>query len=159
MKTRIHPAPGAALLLACWLAAPGPAHAAMSGFAFVQEDGSLRMSDGIVRLYGIYIPPTDQTCYDFVRPAMCGQQALLALRFKTEGEFIHCAERSVNPDRSITATCSVGKEDLGTWMLQRGWAAALPDAPYEYTVMERMARSRGIGIWGIAVEPARPARR
>jgi endonuclease YncB( thermonuclease family) len=152
MKTTIHPAAGASIFLACWLAGWMPAHAAVSSFAYVQSDGTLRMDNSVIRLYGIYIPPTDETCYDFVRPAMCGQRALLALRFKTEGEFVHCTERAVNPDHSITASCAVGNEDLGTWMLQRGWAAALPDAPYEYTVMERMARTRGIGIWGIPVE-------
>jgi len=44
---------------------------------------------------------------------------------------------------------------LSEWMLQSGWAVALPDAPFEYSAMESIARSRGIGIWGIPVDVIR----
>ena len=37
-------------------------------------------------------------------------------------------------------------------LLRQGWAAALPDAPYEYKVLEKIARTRGIGIWGIPLD-------
>ena len=139
-------------LLACMFSAWTPAQAEISSFAFVQEDGTLKVSGYVIRLYGIYIPTTEQTCYTFVRPPMCGPRATLALEFKIGGDFIHCTERGTNPDNTNTASCSLDKEDLSEWMLQRGWAAALPGAPYEYAVMESMARAKGIGIWGIAVD-------
>jgi endonuclease YncB( thermonuclease family) len=106
----------------------------------------------LIQLYGVYIPPTEQTCSTFIRPMPCGTRAALALDFKIAGEFVHCAERAKNQDGSITASCSAGREDLSEWMLQRGWAVALPDAPFEYAVMEKIARSRGIGIWGIPID-------
>lgn len=134
------------------------AHAELSSFAFVQEDGTLRVRGTVVRLYGITIPPTEQTCYTFMRPPMCGQRALLALEFKIGGDFIHCAEQTYNADNTVTAFCTYDKEDLSAWMLQSGWAAALPNAPANYFVLEDMARAKGIGIWGIAVEQA-PRRR
>lgn len=56
---------------------------------------------------------------------------------------------ATNPDGSLTARCSSEGEDLSAWMLQRGWAVALPDAPFEYQTMEKIARAQGIGIWGI----------
>lgn len=137
------------------IAQPMSACAEISSFAFVQEDGSLTVASHLVHLYGIYIPPTDHTCYTFIRPTPCGTRASLALEFKISGDFVHCEEREKNPDGSIIASCTANGEDLSAWMLQKGWALALPDAPFQYTALERIARSRGIGIWGIPVDPAR----
>lgn len=127
----------------------------ISSFAFVHDDGSLTVDGYLVRLYGIYIPPTDQTCYTFIKPPPCGTRASLALDFKITGYFVHCIQRAQNADGSITASCSVGGEDLSEWMLQRGWAVALPDAPFQYAAMERIAQAKGIGIWGIPVDVIR----
>lgn len=127
----------------------------ISSFAFVQEDGSLKVSGSLIHLYGIYIPPTDQACYTFIRPVPCGTRASLALEFKISGDFVHCIPRATNPDGSITASCTVGTEDLSAWMLQKGWAVALPDAPFEYLALEKIARSRGIGVWGLPIDSIR----
>lgn len=124
----------------------------ISSFAFVQEDGSMKVAGELIHLYGIYIPPTDQTCYTFIRPVPCGTRASLALDFKISGDFVHCIPRATNPDGSITASCSAGNEDLSAWMLQKGWAVALPDAPFEYLAMQKIAQSRGLGIWGIPID-------
>ena len=131
------------------------AQSEISSFAFVQDDGSLKISGSLVRLYGIYIPPTDQSCYSFIRPVPCGSRASLALDFRISGAFVHCLPRATNPDGSITASCTVDKEDLSAWMLQKGWAVALPDAPFEYQTLEKIAQSRGIGIWGIPIDTIR----
>ena len=127
----------------------------ISSFAFVQGDGSLKIAGNLIHLYGIYIPPTDQTCYTFIRPVPCGTRASLALELKISGDFVHCTPRATHPDGSITASCSAGNEDLSAWMLQRGWAVARPDAPFEYAAMEKIAQSKGIGIWGIPVDVRR----
>ncbi|MEP6966253.1 MAG: thermonuclease family protein [Polaromonas sp.] len=135
------------------------AGADISSFAFVQQDGTLRVAGNLIHLYGIYIPPTDQTCYTFIRPVPCGTRASLALDLKISGDFVHCTPRATYPDGSITASCSAGNDDLSAWMLQKGWAVALPDAPFEYAAMERIAQSRGLGIWGTPVDIIRRPRR
>jgi endonuclease YncB( thermonuclease family) len=140
------------IILGLLLVSRASADAEISSFAFVQEDGSLKVSGYLVRLYGIYIPPTDRTCYTFIRPIPCGTRASLALDFKIGGDFIHCTPRASNPDGSITASCTSGQEDLSAWMIQKGWAVALPNAPFEYEAMEKIARSRGFGIWGTPVD-------
>lgn len=122
--------------------------AEISSFAFVHEDGSMTVGGYLIHLYGIYIPPTDQTCYQFIRPMPCGSRASLALDFRISGDFVHCIERARNPDGSLIASCSAGGQDLSEWMLQKGWAVALPDAPFQYAAMEKIARAKGIGVWG-----------
>jgi endonuclease YncB( thermonuclease family) len=141
---------GAALALATSQSAV--ANGEISGFAIVQENSALKLSGALIYLYGIYVPPTEQSCYTFVRPPPCGPRASLALDFKTSGHFVHCWPVAANPDGSLVARCSSEGEDLSAWMLQQGWAVALPDAPMEYQALERIAQAKGIGIWGFPVD-------
>ena len=144
-----------ALSLLSLLLAMTAAVADISGYAFEQDDGSLRMSGRIIRLFGIYIPPTAQSCRAFERPITCAPQAALALDFKIGADFVHCEPRSKNEDGSIVALCRVGGADLSAYLLERGWALALPDAPFEYAALEKIARHKGVGVWGLALERVR----
>jgi endonuclease YncB( thermonuclease family) len=124
----------------------------LSGSAFIQENGTLKIGGRFIHLHGIYIPPSDQTCHTFIRPAPCGPRAVLALEFKISGNSVHCIPQAENADGSIVASCSVNEEDLSAWMLQHGWALARPGAPFEYEALERIAQAKGIGIWGIPID-------
>jgi len=143
----------------------GPAGAAtLSSYAFVNEDGTLRINGRTVHLYGIYLPDTGRHCSSNQLPMVCGSRASLALEFKIQG-FVRCEIIERNPDRSVTGLCRVNYsafdegDDLSAYLLERGWALALPDAPFEYQALERIARSRGVGVWGIAIDgPILPAR-
>lgn len=131
-----------------------PAAAAdMHGNALVRDDGSLKMGGQIIDLYGIYIPLTQTTCRSFLQTRRCASEAALALDFKIQG-FVYCRPMGVNPDGSLSAVCyadytsvSMG-EDLAAYLLEQGWAMALPSAPFEYHALERIARHRGFGLWG-----------
>ncbi|MGD8207505.1 MAG: nuclease-like protein [Thiohalocapsa sp.] len=139
----------------------------LEGHAIVQSDGSLFIKNRVVRLYGIYIPPTNRQCRDWISPIRCDSRAVLALDFFVKG-FIHCFEQAENPDGSIDAVCYRGRSsfdpgtDLAAYLLQRGWALALPNAPFEYHAMERIARSQELGVWGWTIdsitEPLYPLR-
>ena len=144
--------PVLALNLLLALSAAGLRADEISSYAFVQDDGSLRVSGYTVRLFGIHIPPTAQSCRSFERPVTCAPQAALALDFKIGADFVHCTPRARNDDGSITAICRVGDTDLSAYLLSRGWALALPDAPFDYAALEKIARHRGLGVWGLPVE-------
>jgi endonuclease YncB( thermonuclease family) len=136
--------------------AGAPAHA-VSSYAIVQDDGSLRIDGRTYRLYGIHIPATGQSCRSFERPPTCGTRAALALDFKIGANFVRCEPRERHDDGTITGYCTVNGEDLSAYLLERGWALALPDAPFEYQALEKIARNRGLGVWGLPVE-RRPGR-
>lgn len=144
--------PALALNLLLTFSSAGVRADEISSYAFVQDDGSLRMSGYTIRLFDIYIPPTAQTCRRFERPVTCAPQAALALDFKIGADFVHCDPQTHNDDGSITAFCRVGDDDLSAYLLSRGWALALPDAPFDYVALEMIARQRGLGVWGFAVE-------
>ena len=129
----------------------GPSFAQVSSYAFVNDDGSLRIKGRTYRLHGVYIPPTAESCHTFERPVPCGSRAALALDFKIQG-FVRCERRHRNHDGTISAYCTTDGEDLAAYLLKRGWALALPDAPFEYQALEKIARHRGLGVWGIPVD-------
>ncbi len=139
---------GAVLLVA-------PSFAQVSSYAFVNDDGSLRIKGRTYRLDGIHIPATGQSCRTFERPVQCSSRAALALDFKIQG-FVRCETRERNDDGSLSAYCTADGDDLAAYLLERGWALALPDAPFEYQALERIARHRGLGVWGLAVERKPP---
>jgi endonuclease YncB( thermonuclease family) len=155
VNDRKHRARLAATLMA--LASPlfAVADDEISSYAFVQDDGSMRIGGELVRLYGVYIPPSGQTCYEFTRPLQCGSRASLALDFKIGAEFVRCKLQTRNPDGSAMGFCTARGEDLAAFMLQSGWALALPDAPFEYAALEKIAQSRGVGVWGIPIDRPR----
>ncbi|MGB5833010.1 MAG: nuclease-like protein [Thiohalocapsa sp.] len=123
----------------------------------VRDDGSLLIKNRVVRLYGIYIPPTDRQCRAWISPVRCDERGVLALDFFVKG-FITCFERLRNADGSIEATCYRDRSsfdtgtDLAAYLIERGWALALPNAPFEYQALERIARSRQVGVWGWPVD-------
>jgi endonuclease YncB( thermonuclease family) len=118
-------------MLACGLY-PVATHAyEVSSYAIVNEDGTLQIKGKTVRLFGIYIPDTGRTCARNRLPPVCGSRASVALEFKIDG-FVTCKLLERNPEM--------------------GWAVALPDAPFEYQTLEKIARSRGFGVWGMPVD-------
>jgi endonuclease YncB( thermonuclease family) len=129
----------------------------LTSYAFVNDDGTLRIKKKTIHLYGIHIPKTSNNCRTNQHPPVCGQRAALALEFKINS-FVRCEITSENPNGSLTGLCHVNYskfeegEDLSAYLLERGWAAALPDAPIEYHTLEKIARSRGWGVWGIAID-------
>jgi endonuclease YncB( thermonuclease family) len=146
---------GAALVLL--LGAPCAQARELVGHAIVQGDASLLIKENVVRLDGIYIPPTGRDCRDWINPVRCDSRAALALDFKVSG-FIHCFPTGDNSDGSINATCYQNRTtfdpglDLAAYLIQQGLAVALPDAPFEYQALEKIARTQGVGIWGFRID-------
>ena len=128
-----------------------PLWADITSYALVREDGTLQVRRHRIRLYGIHIPPTARICRLAASPLRCGPRAVLQLDFKID-RFVSCKPMSENRDGTIYALCRVDGEDLSAWMLERGWALALPDAPFEYVALERIARARSLGVWGTPVD-------
>lgn len=140
------------LLLSLPLSVPA---AELSGNAFVNDDATLRLEGRTIRLYGIHVPHTGQDCAFYQRPVRCASRAAAALEFRIQ-DFVRCTPVETRPDGALAARCESGGYDLAAYLLERGWALALPDAPFEYVALERIARSRGVGVWGLPLSPRRP---
>ena len=146
-------------LVACLATAAATARELYS-YALVQDDASLLIRGKTVRLYGVYIPPTGRKCRANIRPVRCASRTALALDFKVQG-FVRCFVQNENKDRSLNAVCYVDRSsfdqgvDLAEYLIERGWALALPDAPFEYHALEKIARHNGRGVWGFNVDNIR----
>jgi len=129
----------------------------ISSYAFINDDGTLRIKRKTIHLYGIHIPKTGKHCNTNLRPPVCGSRAALALEFKIQS-FVRCEIKEENTDGSLVGWCRVNAshfnegDDLSAYLLERGWAVALPDAPVEYQALEKIAYRRGFGIWGIQID-------
>ncbi len=140
------------------LALPLAAHSVdeLTSYALIRDDATLQVAGRHLRLYGIHIPETGRVCERRLRPARCGSRAARALRFKIQG-FVSCRLGGKYDDGSVAAYCRTGEQDLGAYLIERGWAVALPDAPFAYHASERIARHRGLGVWGFNVDRIAPA--
>lgn len=151
MRKPLNPQSSIGLVLVFWASV---AAAEFSGSAFVQDDGSLRIRNRLVQLWGIYIPPTVRSCYNFQRPPVCGSRATLALELKIDG-FVHCEEREQLKNGTVAATCFAGQgkfetgTDLTAYLLSQGWALVAAETSPEYRALERIAHANGLGVWGL----------
>ena len=145
------------------LASPGLQAREISSYALINDDGSLRIKGETIQLYGIHIPETGQHCRTHINPVICSSRAALALEFRIQG-FVRCEIMAENSDGSLVGRCRVNASsfdpgiDLSAYLLERGWAVALPGAPIEYQTLERIAYRRGVGIWGMPIDNRLPAR-
>lgn len=148
--------------VALLLASVGPAAADIVGPALVQADGTLKVTGRKIHLFGIYIAPSNRNCRTAIRPVRCGSRAVLALDFRIQS-LVRCQPRARFRDGSLSAVCWVKGAgsilspdiDLGAYLIQEGWAVALPGAPFEYVTLERIARARNKGVWGFQADSIR----
>lgn len=132
----------------------------ISSSAIVNEDGSLRIKGKTIQLYGIHIPRTDRACTNYKQPPLCSSRAALALDFKIHG-FVRCSIVDKTENGILIGQCRVRSskfnegDDLSAYLLEKGWAVALPDSPIEYQTLEKISQSRQVGVWGIPVDNIR----
>ncbi len=126
----------------------------VDGLATVRGDGTLSVGGTPVRLFGVYLPLIERTCRTYLRPPVCAPKSVLVLEDKVDG-FVRCEIVRRGPDGVPEGICGqrtfdlfAPREDLGGYLVQEGFAFATPEAPYEYFALERLAESRGLGLWG-----------
>lgn len=135
-------------------ASPGEALGqTLEGPARVTDDGHLVVQGRELALFGIDLPTHDRTCRTTVSPAKCGPRAVLILAEQVRG-FVHCDVLGRHASGLPAANCTVAgrrmlddRIDLAAEMLREGWAFVRPEAPPYYHSLERLARTREIGMW------------
>ena len=121
-------------------------------YAMVEDDATLKIRGRKIRLFGIYVPPSARTCRSLSRPIRCASRAVQALEFKIGANFVRCTPFVKHRDRSLTAVCRADGVDLSAYLISKGWAVALPDAPFDYYTLERIAKRQRMGVWGFQVD-------
>lgn len=88
----------------------------------------------------------DETCTQGGVAWPCGMRARAAVRMWLRGRALTCKPPPKDKDKLAVVACSLGKQDVGAWIVSNGWARAAPDGPY--VKAEAKAREAGMGIFG-----------
>jgi endonuclease YncB( thermonuclease family) len=149
---------GVLLLMGIALAQDAGAAADIVSYAIVQDDATLRVRGKTIRLYGVYVADTRPFCDSTFRPTRCQTRAAVALASRIQ-DFVRCVPQVTYSDRSIGAYCSVAgtgtpsrQIDLGAYLIEQGWAVALPQAPFAYHTLEEIAKVNGRGVWAFQAD-------
>lgn len=125
----------------------------VSGLARVDDFGRLLVAGETIELSGIDLPLHDRACRRTTRPVRCGPRAVMILDGLVRG-FVHCTITARRAGGRLEGRCTIAgrrlfdeRIDLAAELLRQGWAFARDDAPGLYRALERMARSRGLGVW------------
>lgn len=101
-----------------------------------------------VAIAGIEGLRPDESCEDHGRSWPCGMRARTAFRAWLGGRAVECDLPKEKTGETESARCKRGKQDAGAWLVENGWARAVPDGPYE--AQEKKARDRRKGMFGRA---------
>ena len=63
---------------------------------------------------------------------------------------VRCTPKDRDRYKRIVALCRAGGEDIGEWMVRRGWALAYRRYSRDYAGQEEAAEAEDAGIWGSA---------
>ncbi len=131
---------------------PVSALADITGTARVIDGDTIEVQGQKIRLHGIDAPEGRQLCFDDGEPWLCGTDATNALRHKIGDRPVTCEELDRDRYERIVAKCMLNGEDIGEWMVLRGWAVAYIYYSYEYTRAEATAKAKERGIWASEFE-------
>jgi endonuclease YncB( thermonuclease family) len=128
----------------------------LRGQASVIDGDTLEIHGTRIRLWGIDAPETSQLCRgDDSLQYRCGAKAANDLDAFIARRPVNCLPISLDRYGRTVATCSVGGEDLGDWLVRNGLALDWPQySKRKYDAAQRAAEQSGRGIWvGSYVEP------
>lgn len=112
-----------------------------------------------VAVSGIDIVRQDETCETDGKAWPCGARARSAFRAFLRGRAVVCTVPPEGGRDVIAAECRIGKQDVGQWLVENGWARAARGGPY--VEAGDKARTAKKGIFGLAPNlsgmPAMPA--
>jgi endonuclease YncB( thermonuclease family) len=117
------------------------------GPAAIIDGGTIEIRGRRIRLFGIDVPETAQTCETFGSAYRCGQQAALALDALIGGQTLTCRPLAADRSHDTLARCSLRAVDIAGWMVERGWALADRGVSQDYVTAEEAARRKGLGLW------------
>ncbi|WP_368073904.1 thermonuclease family protein [Sulfitobacter sp. SK012] len=130
--------------------------------------GSVRVIDGDtfdvggtrVRLHAVDAPEMDQTC-KAVQGATwdCGVWITKVVRDRFAGQIATCTSRDTDRYGRTVATCVVGGQDVGAWLVDQGMAFAYVKYGSDYVAQERVAARANRGLHATQIQAPEDHRR
>lgn len=103
--------------------------------------GVIEVKGQSITVSGIEVVSPDETCTDGTGTSWpCGVRARTAFRNLLRGRAVTCAAL----DEAGTLQCLVGRQDIGEWLVENGWARAAAGGPYREAGEKAKAARKGI---------------
>lgn len=115
-----------------------------------------------VAVSGIDVVGQDETCTTDGKSWPCGIRARTAFRAFLRGRAVVCTVPPEGGRDLVAAECRIGKQDIGQWLVENGWARAAKGGPYVDAGEKARNEKKGIfgsapNLAGISAAPAAPA--
>lgn len=123
------------------------------GQAIVLDGDTLEFEDQLVDLQGVDAPEFQQTCERLKEPFACGAFATAALLTKVHAKHLWCFEKGRIGETTIVAKCYAGLSDVGSALVEDGWAISIDEHGSAYKVAEGEAKHARRGIWNSSFVP------
>ncbi len=92
----------------------------------VENAGMLSFGKRRLQIAGVIATPADKSCGSQGKQWPCGMMAKTALRLYLRNRTVDCDLPSDAWEDMATAACRLGQQDIGTWLVENGWAEAQP---------------------------------
>lgn len=120
-----------------------------TGQAVVTDGDTIEIHGTRIRLWGIDAVESKQLCWDSQsRVHQCGRISANALARFIGRRVVSCEQKSVDQYGRPVATCSIGDEDMGEWLVREGYA--IDYVKYSngaYARAQEIARAKDAGLW------------
>ncbi len=124
----------------------------VTGFARIIDGDSLEIGGVDIRLQGVDAPELAQTCSRRGETYACGETARAALQRRAREGALTCELGKQDKYRRSLGRCFADDDDLGAWLVRRGYAVSYGS---DYKAEEERARRERAGLWaGSFEEPA-----
>jgi endonuclease YncB( thermonuclease family) len=97
-----------------------------------------------VAVSGVDIVKQDETCTEGGQSWACGVRARTAFRAFLRGRAVVCTVPPEGGRDLIAAECRIGKQDVGQWLVDNGWARAAKGGPYVEAGEKALTAKKGI---------------
>ncbi len=116
----------------------------------VIDSATLEFAGKRVRLLGLHGLAQEDSCSAGTLTWPCGREARWAAQNRVGRHWVVCVEQARAAEAAILAVCylgGVGGPELNAWLVEQGWARAVPAEGVDYRPLEDAARSAGRGLW------------
>lgn len=112
----------------------------------VVDGGTLRMGDGVLRLYGVEAPARGQACGPVLD---CGGMAAQELARLVRDRVVECRIQGQDRFGRAFGVCRAGGVEVNGSLVAAGWASADAVAMPALAPLEQTARAAQRGMWAV----------
>jgi len=126
---------------------------AVVGDATLLTGNRIQVGGQVFVLWGIQIPPSNYQCITGSRQWFCGDEATRSLRDFIGIQKVGCYPKGQDLNGRTLGRCFVGYIDIGSQLVEQGWALQLPRVTNDYNMVQELAKAHRVGLWSTDFDP------